>query len=86
MLNTRNHLTQAEKIFEKFGGVPALHAAMADAGYKRNISTLYRWNMPRAQGGSGGIIPTSAVQAVLAAAKLHGIVIQPEDLLPTQAR
>jgi hypothetical protein len=86
MLNTRNHLTQAEKIFEKFGGVPALHAAMADAGFGRNIATLYRWNLPRSKRGSGGVIPTSAVQAVLAAAKLYGIAIQPEDLLPTQAR
>lgn len=80
--------TQADSIFQKFGGVPKLHAALerladvtGDDSVRRNLSTLYRWNLPRAVAGTGGLIPTTAWPDILRAAKLHGIHIAPEDIV-----
>lgn len=76
--------TQAERIFEKFGGVRKLMAALdrlgPDRGY--NPATLYRWNYPRARKGSNGIIPTAAIPDVLEAARLEGIHLDAVDLDP----
>lgn len=77
-------LSQAARIFQKFGGVPNLCRALAMVGptAARNLSAVYRWNLPKTKGGSGGLIPTSALGDVLQAARLEGIVITPEDTYP----
>lgn len=80
-------VTQAERIFAKFGGASKLCKALAqlaDKSAHRCVSAVYRWNMPKANGGSNGLIPTSALADVLAAARLQGIVITPEDLFPAK--
>jgi len=83
--------TQAERIFDKFGGVPRLYKALqalaaTDAkkwgNSARAISAIYRWNLPKAHGGTDGMIPNSVVPAILAAAQLEGIVITSRDLYP----
>lgn len=74
--------TQAERIFAKFGGARKLQASMKRAGFDRNISTIYRWNLAKANGGSGGVIPGPAWPEVLRTARLEGIVLTPEDAYP----
>lgn len=78
--------TQAERIFAKFGGVPALCKALKTLGgeAERNVSAIYRWNLPKKNGGSNGLIPTQAMADVLRAARLEGIVITPDDLYPAK--
>jgi len=81
MTNQMNK-TQAERVFAKFGGVPKLHKALADLGpeHVRAISAIYRWNLPKAKGGTNGMVPNSALQSVLMAAKAEGIVLTAADL------
>jgi amino-acid N-acetyltransferase len=69
--------TQAERIYEKFGG-PGKLAKML--GYDR--STVYRWNYPVSKRGSGGLIPTKSLVKVIALAEEEGILIGAEDLFP----
>jgi hypothetical protein len=81
-------LSQAARIFRKFGGAPQLCKALAAVGADaaRNVSAVYRWNLPKERGGSGGLIPTSAIGDVMRAARLEGIVITPDDLYPLASR
>jgi hypothetical protein len=74
--------TQAQKVFDKFGGVPKLHKALKDLGpeHERAISAIYRWNLSKKNGGTNGMVPNSAMQSVLLAAKAEGIVLTPDDL------
>lgn len=74
--------TQAERLFAKFGGVPRLHKALADAGMPRNISSIYRWNLPRETGGTGGVVPSQSWPQVHRAARYEGIVLTSEDMDP----
>jgi hypothetical protein len=78
-------LTQAERIFSKFGGPTRLFNIMCLIGKRgRDKATIYRWNYSRARGGTDGLIPTSAWPDVLAAARFDGIIITPEDLDPRE--
>jgi hypothetical protein len=90
---SNKHQTQAERIYAKFGGVPKLHKALANleaaepVKWKkatRAISAIYRWNLPKEHGGTGGMVPNSAVPAILAAAKLDGLVVTADDLYSTK--
>ncbi|MBS4045463.1 MAG: hypothetical protein KG075_09455 [Alphaproteobacteria bacterium] len=81
--------TQAGRVFARFGGVPKLHQALKalqefrrDRRPVRDISTIYRWDLPAKNGGTGGLIPAKAMNDILAAARLEGIVLTPEDLFP----
>ena len=78
--------TQAQRVFDRFGGVSRLHKALQRlaAHNRRNISSLYRWNLPKSHGGTGGLVPSSAWPDVMAAAELEGIVIRPEDCQPSK--
>lgn len=75
--------SQVERVFAKFGGASKLRKAMEDVGAKRCISALYRWNMDR-PAGTGGLVPACAWPSVLKAARYHGIVITPDDMMPTE--
>ena len=75
--------TQAERVFEKFGGVSALHKALAAAGAPRALSSIYRWNQSKDKGGTDGLVPSTAWRDVLAAARLVGVVVTGEDFLPS---
>lgn len=69
--------TQAAKIAAKFGGFPKLAKAV-----KRTPATVYRWSYPKNRGGTGGVIPSSATAAVIAAAKRRNIRIPAADWTP----
>ena len=70
--------SQAQRIVDKFGGFPALARALG----RRDISALYRWTKPKEKGGTGGLVPSSAVSSVTAAAARMKIKLTGEDWLP----
>jgi hypothetical protein len=83
--------SQAKRIADKFGGVPQLAKALAELAeatknprHKREISVIYRWDLPRETGGADGLIPSSAMPSVLLAAKRQGILLTAEDTAPTR--
>lgn len=76
--------TMAEKVFARFGGVPNLARALKAVNRPRDITAIYRWNSSRKAGGCGGLIPSSAITDVLAAAKHEGIILTDKDLSPTR--
>jgi len=69
--------TQAQRIFDKFGGA----RRVADAT-GHDPSCVYRWTYPRNRGGTAGVIPLGALIKVRMAARLEGIVLTDEDLSP----
>lgn len=78
------HLTQAERIFRKFGGARGLMRALKGIGHEWNPSSIYRWNYPREKGGSGGLIPTAAWPALLQAARVEGVHLASEEFDPRE--
>lgn len=79
-------MTQAERIFERFGGARRLASALkalaehtGDPTRARNVATIYKWTYPRSKGGTGGYVPSSAMDDVKAAARLSGLLLRPED-------
>ena len=74
--------TQADRIIAKFGGPKKLYAALRrlpDPRQHRGLAQIYRWNHTRTAGGTGGLVPSSAIADVKEAARLEGVVIQPSD-------
>jgi len=76
--------TQADRVFARFGGVPALKAALDRVGphASRSLSALYRWNLPKKNGGSNGVVPSAAWPDIMKAARLEGVMLTPEDCFP----
>jgi hypothetical protein len=68
---------QAAKILQKFGGARRLaHLAALDP------SRVYKWTYSKEKGGTGGVIPSSCVEKVQAAAVSAGISLTAEDWAP----
>lgn len=81
--------TQAQRIYQRFGGVPKLKKALDalaqhhnDPRMTRSIGAIYRWDLSRDTNGAEGIIPGYALRFVLMAARLEGIVLTEEDTYP----
>lgn len=72
--------TMALRIIRKFGSMKNIHAAFKAAGHPKTKSVIYRWLYPKERGGTGGIIPGSAMPALHKAAFVAGIYLTPEDL------
>lgn len=80
-----NNGTQADRIINRFQNGRILAQAIKDAtGKICDPSRIYRWRLPKEKGGTGGLIPTSAVPQVKAAARLMGILIPDDDWVPRQ--
>jgi hypothetical protein len=73
--------SQAERVFDRFGGPKRLCGALAAVGHPRNLATLYRWAYPKPKG-CGGVIPSSAWPIVMAAARFEGVVLPPDVTSP----
>ena len=74
---------QAARIIAKFGTAGRLAKALDRLGVPemaRTRTVVYRWTYPKSRGGTGGLIPLEALPAVIAAAKLEGVLITPDDL------
>jgi len=75
--------SQAGRVIKKFGNARRLAEMLTLAtGTKVNPSRVYRWMHPREKGGTGGLIPSSSMAAVLACARLAGIVLSADELYP----
>lgn len=64
---------QAQTVIDLFGGARRLCAALKGVGMERDPSCVYRWNYPKAKGGTGGLIPLKDFHFVLKAAEKQGI-------------
>jgi len=79
---------QAKRIFDLFGGVRRFRDALELAAEldptieTRSREQLYRWMQPRDRGGTDGLIPTRALPLVVAAARVAGVKLTLEELLP----
>jgi hypothetical protein len=74
---------QAARIIRKFGNAAKLARALdalGDPAKRRDQSAINRWTYPKAKGGTGGVIPSSALPDVLAAARVQGILVTAADL------
>jgi hypothetical protein len=73
---SRPRYDQAAKISARFGGEALLAKALGVAR-----TTIYRWQY-QPPVGTDGLVPSSAVKRVLAAARREGIVIRWQDWEP----
>ena len=74
MTHTEN--SPADKVIALFGGVRPLARELG-----RNPSSVVRWRKPRAEGGTGGAVPSAMQGRVLALAKARGLPLTAEDLI-----
>jgi hypothetical protein len=72
---------QAFNVIEKFRGARNLARAI-----QRSPSTVYKWTYEMDKGGTDGLIPSSALELVRRAAKIHGIELTADDLDVTKVR
>lgn len=71
---------QAAKIVARFGGEAKLAALI---GVSR--ISVYRWSYRRPYG-SDGLIPTAQIEKIKAVARHEGVLIRPEDWVPSVNR
>lgn len=79
--------TQASRIITKFvgghpGGPVRLARLLTKHGYPTNTATIYRWTYPKEKGGTGGLVPTAALNQLLYIARIEGVLITADDLNP----
>lgn len=67
-------LNDAHSIIRQFGGVKKLANAI-----NKDPATIYRWTYPKSKNGTGGLIPSSALNKVIDAAKRLNIELQQSD-------
>ncbi|MEH6502983.1 MAG: amino-acid N-acetyltransferase [Cycloclasticus sp.] len=67
-------LNDSAFIIHKFGGVKPLAAAI-----NKDPATIYRWTYPKSKGGTGGIIPSSAIGKITEAARLLNITLDDDN-------
>lgn len=72
-------LEPAAYIIDRFGGAEVVQEI---TGASR--TRVYRWTMPKAAGGTDGMIPFKHVPALLEAAKAKGVDLSADDFLPVQ--
>jgi hypothetical protein len=71
----------ASAIIQRLGGAVVVAAIAGTA-----ITAPYRWQYPRAKGGTGGLIPQRHHPALIAFARAHAIALAAEDFLPAGAQ
>lgn len=74
--------SQAQRVIDRFGGPVQLAKALAAIGSPRHASNVTRWTYSRKRGGTGGLIPGSAMPLVIQAARYHGVFLTPQDTDP----
>lgn len=74
--------TQAYRVIRKFGGAPRLGEILRELGHSIENSTIYRWDYPLEDGGSGGLIPIKWIPLIIKIARMDGIILNNDDLSP----
>lgn len=72
-------INQALRIVSKFGGVENLRNAFVEVGHLVTSNMIYKWFYPKERQGRDGIIPNKHWPFIHKAARLHGILLTPED-------
>ncbi len=67
----------ASTIVKRLGGPATVAAAVGTA-----LTAPYRWQYPRAKGGTNGVIPQRHHRALIEFAKANAIALSAEDFLP----
>jgi len=81
MSETLQYPSQAERLINRLGG----HAKVAKMlGITR--AAVYQWTWPVERGGTGGLIPTTSLKALVVAARLNGHLLTSEDLDPRPSK
>lgn len=52
----------------------------------RTVTQVYRWDYPKAKGGSGGLIPAFHHQAILDGARDEGVKLRASDFYPVKRK
>lgn len=81
-LTVHDHLSQSERVIGKFGSAPNLARALLAIGSPKTVTSIYRWVYPKEKGGTGGLVPPQAWDAIIKAAHYEGIQITSEDFDP----
>jgi len=75
--------TQAGRIIKKAGGFDRLARLLADhTDSPRDRTCVYRWNVPKDRGGTGGFIPARMLPHVAKALRADGVLLSAQDLYP----
>jgi hypothetical protein len=75
-------MNQAERVIAKFGNARDVARALAmlnDPMQHRTPASIYKWTWPKPKG-TGGRIPGTAIEGIIAAGRLVGVLITSEDL------
>lgn len=78
-------ITQAQRVYAKFGGAAALLRALDAIGKPRHRWTVESWGRPKEAYGTGGIIPSHNWPDLLRAAKHAGVALTEKDMDPRPA-
>jgi hypothetical protein len=70
----------AHTVLARFGGAGPLSRLL---GLDR--SAVHRWALPKARGGSGGLVPAKHHLRLLALAAAHGVTLSATDLIGTSS-
>lgn len=73
-------LEPAKTVIDICGGIPAV-AEMTG----RDKTRVYRWMQPRERGGTGGLIPAEAQQALIAEARARKLPLRPDHFFPPES-
>lgn len=68
--------TPAKRVIERFGGIREVARVLG-----LSESRVYRWTLPRARGGTDGMIPTKHLPVLLRVARARGIALTAADLV-----
>ena len=75
-------LTQAARIYAKFGSAAALTRALAAIGKPRHRLTVEAWGRPKSKNGTGGTIPAGNIPDIERAAEHVGVKLTKSDWDP----
>lgn len=73
--------SQAQRVIDKFGGSPEGIKRLA-RGLDCSVHAIYRWTYPTDRGGTGGLVPSRAMQKIVVLAREEGIFLDAEDTDP----
>ncbi len=68
---------QADRVIRKLGGFRFVSKAL-----DKDITALYKWTYGKHEGGTGGVIPSSALPDILDLAEMLSVSLTSEDLDP----
>jgi len=75
-------ISQAQRVFKRFGGPAALCRALREISKPRHKWTVQSWARSHEKGGTGGIIPAHNWPDIMKAARHKGVSLTQKDCDP----